>query len=133
MEKKCVRQYSFFASDRHTCIVMEETGEEKAISHTTGNRRGKQEMDWADAERRLATKNGHPRINGLEADKGKTKTDASGLDDDRWITILGAVHKVRYAIFANFPPPLSHFVTHPGTPPKVRHTYRTPRLLEGLV
>src|SRR6218665_2553028 len=118
MEKKCVRQYSFFASDRHTCIVMEETGEEKAISHTTGNRRGKQEMDWADAERRLATKNGHPRINGLEADKGKTKTDASGLDDDRWITILGAVHKVRYAIFGQFlPPPLSHFVTHPGTPP----------------
>src|SRR6218665_1024516 len=31
------------------------------------------------------------------------------------------------------PPPLSHFVTHPGTPPKVRHTSRTPRVLEGLV
>src|SRR6218665_3686817 len=29
---------------------------------------------------------------------------------------------------ANFDPlPLSHFVTHPGTPPKVRHTSRTPR------
>src|SRR6218665_446579 len=28
---------------------------------------------------------------------------------------------------ANFDPlPLSHFVTHPGTPPKVRHTSRTP-------
>src|SRR6218665_1245132 len=25
------------------------------------------------------------------------------------------------------PLPLSHFVTHPGTPPKVRHTSRTPR------
>src|SRR6218665_1853323 len=28
---------------------------------------------------------------------------------------------------ANFYPPLSHFVTHPGTPQKVRHTSRTPR------
>jgi len=37
---------------------------------------------------------------------------------------LGAVHKVRHAILANFyPPPPSHFVTHPGTP----------RFLEGLV
>src|SRR6218665_2420934 len=35
---------------------------------------------------------------------------------------------------ANFDPlPLSHFVTHPGTPPKVRHTSRTPRFLVGLV
>src|SRR6218665_2609422 len=34
---------------------------------------------------------------------------------------------------ANFdPPPLSHFVTHPGTP-KVRHTSRTPQFLVGLV
>src|SRR6218665_1001109 len=31
------------------------------------------------------------------------------------------------------PPPLSHFVTHPGTPPKVRHTSRTPRFLVDLV
>src|SRR6218665_2308156 len=32
------------------------------------------------------------------------------------------------------PLPLSHFVTHPGTPPKVRHTSRTPpRFLVGLV
>src|SRR6218665_3167505 len=48
---------------------------------------------------------------------------------------IGAVHKVRHAILANFYPlPLSHFVTHPGTPsPKVRHTSRTPRFLEGLV
>src|SRR6218665_125150 len=39
----------------------------------------------------------------------------------------GAVHKVRHAIFGQFfpPLPLSHFVTHPGTPPKVRHTSRT--------
>src|SRR6218665_2548828 len=29
--------------------------------------------------------------------------------------------------------PLSHFVTHPGTPKKVRHTSRTPRFLVGLV
>src|SRR6218665_702168 len=28
---------------------------------------------------------------------------------------------------ANFDPlPLSHFIRHPGTPPKVRHTSRTP-------
>src|SRR6218665_3299238 len=31
------------------------------------------------------------------------------------------------------PSPLSHFVTNPGTPPKVRHTSRTPRFLVGLV
>src|SRR6218665_3424778 len=32
---------------------------------------------------------------------------------------IGAVHKVRHAIFGQFlPPPLSHFVTHPGTPRK---------------
>ena len=31
----------------------------------------------------------------------------------------GAVHKVRHAIVGQFlPPPLSHFVTHPGTPPE---------------
>src|SRR6218665_802187 len=48
---------------------------------------------------------------------------------------FGAVHKVRHAIFGQFYPlPLSHFVTHPGTtPPKVRHTSRTPRYLEDLV
>src|SRR6218665_866579 len=41
--------------------------------------------------------------------------------------VLGAVHKVRHAIFGQFSPlPLSHFVTHPGTPPKVRHTFRIP-------
>src|SRR6218665_3622087 len=36
---------------------------------------------------------------------------------------------------ANFDPPLPlpHFVTHPGTPQKVRHTSRTPRFLVGLV
>src|SRR6218665_1053220 len=37
---------------------------------------------------------------------------------------------------ANFdhPLPLSHFVTHPGTPKEVRHTSRTPhRFLVGLV
>src|SRR6218665_1939342 len=37
---------------------------------------------------------------------------------------IWAVHKVRHPIFGqSLPPsPLSHFVTHPGTPPKVRHT-----------
>src|SRR6218665_2057244 len=42
---------------------------------------------------------------------------------------LGAIHKVHHAIFGQFlpsPSPLSHFVTHPGTPSKVRHTSRTP-------
>ena len=48
---------------------------------------------------------------------------------------LGSVHKVRHAIFANFYPlPLSHFVAHPGDPPKVRHTSRTsPDFLVCLV
>ena len=48
-----------------------------------------------------------------------------------WVAVL----KVRHAIFSQFlpPSPLSHFVTHPGNPPKVRHTSRTPRFLEGLV
>src|SRR6218665_2974522 len=45
----------------------------------------------------------------------------------------GAVHKVCHAIFGQFLPLLSHFVTHPGTPPKVRHTSWTPRFLVGLV
>src|SRR6218665_1323843 len=31
------------------------------------------------------------------------------------------------------PLPLSHFVTHPWTLPKVHHTSRTPRFLVGLV
>src|SRR6218665_158229 len=42
---------------------------------------------------------------------------------------MGAGHKVRHAIFGQFLPPplpLSHFVTHPGTPPKVRRTSRIP-------
>src|SRR6218665_1540633 len=32
-----------------------------------------------------------------------------------------------------YPLPLSHFVTHPGPPPRVRNTSRTPRVLVGLV
>src|SRR6218665_3748682 len=48
-----------------------------------------------------------------------------------------AVHKVRHDIFGQFltPFPLSHTVTHPGTlrPKKLRHTYRTPLFLVGLV
>ena len=48
---------------------------------------------------------------------------------------LGVVHKVCYAIFCQFwPPPLSHFVTHPGTPQKyVTHLGPHPRFLVGLV
>src|SRR6218665_2708748 len=43
---------------------------------------------------------------------------------------LGDVHEVRYSIFYQFLPhlyPLSHFVTHLGTPAKVRHTNLGPR------
>src|SRR6218665_175019 len=48
--------------------------------------------------------------------------------------LLGAVHKVCYAIFANFYPlPLSHFVTHPGTPQKYVTHLGPPRFLVGLV
>jgi len=50
-------------------------------------------------------------------------------------TILGAVHKVRHAILVIFDSPLSHFVTHPGTPKKyvtVTHL-GPPRFLVGLV
>ena len=48
---------------------------------------------------------------------------------------LGAVHKVRHAIFGQFLPlPLSQFVTHPGTPPEsTSHISDPPRFLEGLV
>src|SRR6218665_2504576 len=48
---------------------------------------------------------------------------------------IGAVHKVRHAIFGQFlPPSPCHTSSHiPGAPPKVRHTSRTPRFLEGLV
>src|SRR6218665_2908333 len=34
---------------------------------------------------------------------------------------MRAVHKVRHAIFGQFVPPLSHFVTHPGTPESTSH------------
>src|SRR6218665_1150429 len=46
-----------------------------------------------------------------------------------------SIKYVTLFFLANFdpPPPLSHFVTHPGTTPKVRHTSRTPRFLVGLV
>ena len=50
------------------------------------------------------------------------------------VEILGAVHKVRHAIFGQFrPPPLSHFVTHPGTPQKYVTHLGPPRFLVGLV
>src|SRR6218665_3964130 len=46
----------------------------------------------------------------------------------------GAVHKVRHAIFGQFlPPPLSHFVTHPGTLQKYVTHLGPPRFLVGLV
>ena len=47
---------------------------------------------------------------------------------------MGSSIKYVTLFLANFDPlPLSHFVTHPGTPSKVRHTFRTPRFLVGLV
>src|SRR6218665_2844554 len=47
---------------------------------------------------------------------------------------LGTVHKVRHAIFGQFLPPLSHFVTHPGTPPESTSHISDPlRFLVGLV
>src|SRR6218665_2768273 len=51
------------------------------------------------------------------------------------IPALGPSIKYVTLFLANFDPllPLSHFVTHPGTPPKVRHTSRTPPFLLGLV
>ena len=52
-------------------------------------------------------------------------------------TLYGAVtvHKARHAIFGQFlPPPLSHFVTHAGTPPEsTLHISKPPRFLVGLV
>ena len=46
----------------------------------------------------------------------------------------GAVHEVRHAVFGQFLTllPLSHFVTHPGTPRK-NVTHLGPRFLVGLV
>src|SRR6218665_2294929 len=51
------------------------------------------------------------------------------------IITLGAVHKVRHAIFGQFlsPSPCNTSSHIPGPPPKVRHTSSTPRFLEGLV
>jgi len=40
---------------------------------------------------------------------------------------FGAVYKVRHTIFGQFlPPPLSHFVTHPGTSPQKYVTHLGP-------
>src|SRR6218665_3022944 len=49
--------------------------------------------------------------------------------------ILGAVHKVRHAIFGQFLPlsHLSHFVTHPGTLQSESHISDPPLILEGLI
>src|SRR6218665_3294255 len=52
------------------------------------------------------------------------------------ITEFASGPSIKYVMLflASFDPlPLSHFVTHPGIPPKVRHTSRTPRFLVGLV
>src|SRR6218665_2914886 len=48
---------------------------------------------------------------------------------------LGAVHKVRHAVFGQFCPSASVTLCHTSrdTPPKVRHTSRTPRFLVGIV
>src|SRR6218665_544209 len=50
------------------------------------------------------------------------------------IITLGAVHKVPHAIFGQFlSPSPCHTSSYIPGPPKVRHTCRTPRFLEGLV
>src|SRR6218665_3130469 len=47
---------------------------------------------------------------------------------------MGPSIKYVMLFLINFDPlPLSHFVTHPGIPPKVRHTSRTPPFLVDLV
>ena len=55
--------------------------------------------------------------------------------DSTRLSSYGAVHKVRHAIFGQFwpPLPLSHFITHPGTPRKYVTHIGPPRFLVGLV
>src|SRR6218665_1995693 len=50
-------------------------------------------------------------------------------------TYKAAVHKVRHAIFwpSLTPLPLSHFLTHPGTPHESTSHISDPRFLLGLV
>src|SRR6218665_3707607 len=51
----------------------------------------------------------------------------NGIGQILKISILGPSIKYVTLFFANFDPlPLSHFVTYPGTPQKVRHTTHTP-------
>src|SRR6218665_2537547 len=51
-----------------------------------------------------------------------------------WKCHIGAVHKVRHAIFGKFsPPPLSHFHTSREPPKSTSQIPGTPRFLEGLV
>ena len=51
-----------------------------------------------------------------------------------WGTAHASVHKVRHAIFGQFfPPSPCHTSSHIPGPPKVRHTFRTPRFLVDLV
>src|SRR6218665_38094 len=59
-----------------------------------------------------------------------------GIESNLNITVRGPSIKYVTLFLANFLTPrstLSHFVTHPGTPLKVRHTSRTPQFLVGLV
>src|SRR6218665_1831888 len=51
-----------------------------------------------------------------------------------WKCHIGAVHKVRHAIFGKFsPPPLSHFHTSRDPAKSTSQIPGTPRFLEGLV
>jgi len=51
-----------------------------------------------------------------------------------YFLFIGAVHKVRHAIFGQFWPPPSVALCHKSRdPPKVRHTSRNPLFLVGLV
>ena len=47
----------------------------------------------------------------------------------------GAVHKVCHPIFGQFwpPPPLSQFVTHPGTPKSMSHILAPPIFVQGVL
>src|SRR6218665_2201752 len=63
--------------------------------------------------------------------QGRTETEALRqvvLFSRKRLISSGAVHKVRHAIFGQFRPPLSHFVTHPGTPKSTSHISDPPSI-----
>src|SRR6218665_452803 len=58
----------------------------------------------------------------------------SAYPNKETVSALGAVHKVRHAIFGQFLPPPPVTLCHTSQdPPKVCHASRTPRFLVGLV